>query len=358
MITEAYLAFAALCLTLAVSANADVGTRVTEALIANSSAESYQAWKESGQTPEDLFRGTARLGSPLGWAQLCSELSKLSGENLALFEDEINDRHYAEKLRACRAQLLQKISRFWSASAQALAADGESAADLGDGAGPEIAPAIVTLPSEERVIDTSTGPVFFDGGLKAGEIALTFDDGPHPTRTERILKILKAAGIRATFFEVGEMAKYYPTLPRIVLNDGHTVGSHSWNHPQLPKLDFTTAQKNIMKGHETVITATGIESSFFRFPYGARNKPLQKFVADLGMATFFWNMDSSDWKLRNPAQLFQNVKNELNNAKGGIILFHDIQEQTVIVLPSVIQELKKRNFNTVVFIPKARAPRP
>ncbi|MBI3556069.1 MAG: polysaccharide deacetylase family protein [Deltaproteobacteria bacterium] len=330
-----------------------MASRITEALIANTSAQSFLEWQQSGHTPNDIFRITRQIDSATGWTELCTELSKLSGENLALFEDEINDRATARKLGACHSRLVAKLTRYWAASAGELAADEDGA---GDDAPAQ--PAAITLPSEERVVDTSSGPVISDGGLKAGEIALTFDDGPHPTRTERILKILKEAGVRATFFEVGEMAKHYSTLPRIVLNDGHTVGSHSWNHPQLPQLDFASAQKNIVKGHEAVIAATGIESSFFRFPYGARNKALQKFVSGLGMATFFWNMDSSDWKLRNPAQLFQNVLQELSNAKGGIILFHDIQEQTVVVLPSVLRELKKRNFKTIVFVPKARTPRP
>lgn len=117
-------------------------------------------------------------------------------------------------------------------------------------------------------------------------------------------------------------------------------------------MPLANAEHNILVGHEAVMTETGVETPFFRFPYGSRNKAIQSFVQGLKMASFYWNLDSSDWHYRNPTQLFANVLRELDREKGGIILFHDIQEQTVIVLPHVIEELRKRHFTTVVFVPR------
>jgi peptidoglycan/xylan/chitin deacetylase (PgdA/CDA1 family) len=95
---------------------------------------------------------------------------------------------------------------------------------------------------------------------------------------------------------------------------------------------------------------------FFRFPYGAKTAPEQTFVQRHGNTTVFWNMDSQDWKIRDPHRLFLNVLAELDRAQHGIILFHDIHEQTVIVLPHVLAELRARHMKTVVFVAAAAKP--
>ena len=91
---------------------------------------------------------------------------------------------------------------------------------------------------ETRVVevDVSRDHVFSDGELPAGQIALTFDDGPHATRTARVLEILAAAGVRATFFEIGRNAAAHPEISRRVVAAGHTVGSHTFSHADLPKV--------------------------------------------------------------------------------------------------------------------------
>jgi len=95
---------------------------------------------------------------------------------------------------------------------------------------------------------------------------------------------------------------------------------------------------------------------FFRFPYGAKSGEEQAFVRKRGNTSFFWNMDSTDWQIRDPHKLFLHVLAELDRAHHGIILFHDIHEQTVIALPHVLAELRARNMKTVVFV--ATAPEP
>ncbi len=210
----------------------------------------------------------------------------------------------------------------------------------------------VRLQSEEQHV--GAGDVLFHADLKPGQVALTFDDGPHPTRTARILKILADAGVRATFFEVGASAERLPQITRAVSEQGHTIGSHTFRHPRLTTLSLPEAQRDIQSGRSMLETILGPQHgpvTFFRFPYGARNRPLQDWVKQEGMASFLWNMDSRDWKIRDAQALLGHVAIELDREKRGILLFHDIQEQTVIVLPYVLEALKARGFSTVVFIP-------
>jgi peptidoglycan/xylan/chitin deacetylase (PgdA/CDA1 family) len=90
---------------------------------------------------------------------------------------------------------------------------------------------------------------------------------------------------------------------------------------------------------------------FFRFPYGAKSTAELAFVTRRGNSTFFWNMDSDDWHTRDPHKLFLNVLAQIDRTGRGIIIFHDIHEQTVIVLPHVLAELAARHYKTVVFVP-------
>ena len=185
------------------------------------------------------------------------------------------------------------------------------------------------------IVDTIKGPILHDGDLPPGEIALTFDDGPHATRTPRVLQILATARIKATFFQIGRNAAAHPDVARLVLAGGHTVGSHTFSHPNMSRLAEPHAEVEMESGDASVSAALGLrpgELPFFRFPYGANTKPEQTFVQRHGNTTVFWNMDSQDWKIRDPHKLFLNVLAELDRAQQGIILFHDIHEQTVIVL--------------------------
>jgi peptidoglycan/xylan/chitin deacetylase (PgdA/CDA1 family) len=202
--------------------------------------------------------------------------------------------------------------------------------------------------------------VYTDGQLAEGQIAITFDDGPHATRTARVLEILRGAGVRADFFEIGRNAAAHPEIARQVVAAGHIVGSHTFSHADLGKLSEKHAETEIESGEASVSLALGrpvAEVPFFRFPYGAKTPSELVFVQKRGNTTFFWNMDSEDWKIRDPHQLFLNVLQQLDHARRGIILFHDIHEQTVIVLPHLLQELRVRGFKTVVFVPQGVAAR-
>ena len=296
-------------------------------------------YHESPFQPSEIVERIHALESKQAWGELCRELAALPDDELELFEDAIRKPEHAKHL-PCAGALLGRVAAYWKVSERKLSA----AHPIG---------AAVTLPSRPVSVDTSKDQIFTDGHLAEDEIALTFDDGPHPTRTPRVLEILAAAHVKAMFFEIGRNAAAHPEVSRGVLAAGHTVGSHTFSHPNMARIDERHAESEVDAGDASVSLALGFKPGdlpFFRFPYGAKTPVEQGFVAKRGNTTMFWNMDSQDWKIRDPHRLFLNVLSELDRAKHGIILFHDIHEQTVIVLPHVLAELQARRMKTVVFI--------
>lgn len=187
--------------------------------------------------------------------------------------------------------------------------------------------------------------------MKNREIALTFDDGPNPETTPRILEILREYGVRATFFPIGKRAHAHPELVRAVIAEGHTVGSHTWSHPQLPNLPFAEALKEVKRGRRAITLACGVKTSFFRFPFGARTPELQQAVKKLGLATFQWNMNPRDWLRKTPRQIYRDAIAEIDREGSGIILLHDSSKATAIALPHLLKKLQARGFTAVVFVP-------
>ena len=302
-------------------------------------------YHQSPFQPSQIVERVHLLESDQAWAELCQELTLLPDDELELFEDEIRKPAHTRRL-PCAAALLLRTEAYWKDADRRLAI-----AHPLSGFG--------TLPSIAVAIDTSKDPILRDGDLPAGEIALTFDDGPHATRTLRVLQILADAGIKATFFQIGRNAAAHPEIARRVLAAGHTIGSHTFSHPNMSRLAEPHAEVEMESGDASVSAALGLkpgELPFFRFPYGAKTPLEQSFVERHGNTTVFWNMDSQDWKIRDPHKLFLNVLAELDRAKHGIILFHDIHEQTVIVLPHVLAELRARHMKTVVFVATAAKP--
>jgi peptidoglycan/xylan/chitin deacetylase (PgdA/CDA1 family) len=300
-------------------------------------------YHSSPYQPTQIVERIHALESATAWDELCAELAALPDDELELFEDEIRKPEHARRMR-CAQALLARTDAYWRAAARQLAE-----------AHPVTA-AVTKLPSVVVPVDVSKDGVFTDGALPDGEIALTFDDGPHATRTLRVLKILQDWGVKATFFEIGRNASAHPEIARQVSGAGHTVGSHTFTHANLGKVPEAHAETEIESGDASVTLALGRQPGqvpFFRFPYGAKTPAAQTFAERQGKTTFFWNMDSRDWQVREPHKLFLNVLAQLDRHAHGIILFHDIHEQTVIVLPHLLQELSARHYKTVVFVPAA-----
>jgi peptidoglycan/xylan/chitin deacetylase (PgdA/CDA1 family) len=322
---------------------ADLGTvrhQVRRAKTELETRKDLRDYRESPFHPSEIVERIHAMESGAAWGELCAELALLPDDELELFEDEVRKPEHARHMK-CAPALLARIDAYWKAAARRL------------GAAHPLAPP-AKLASRPVKVDVSHDNVLSGVELPAGQIALTFDDGPHPTRTPRILAILAAAGVKATFFEIGRNAAAHPEISRQVAAAGHVIGSHTFSHADLPKVTEPHAETEIETGEAAVSLALGLSPGrlpFFRFPYGAKTPEELAFVERRGNSTFFWNMDSEDWRTRDPHKLFLNVLAQIDRAGHGIILFHDIHEQTVIVLPHVLAELAARHIETVAFVP-------
>ena len=182
--------------------------------------------------------------------------------------------------------------------------------------------------------------------VKPGEkvIALTFDDGPWPDSTEKILAILKRNNIKATFFMVGSVVKEYPKIARSVRADGHSIGSHSWSHPLRPR----DPKEQIDRTDAIIKKTVGITPTTYRPPYGALKNGMDKRAMQLHKAVIIWSDDSNDWKRPPAARMAATVLREAS--PGGIVLMHDgggPRSRTVEALPIIIEDLQKRGYRFV-----------
>jgi peptidoglycan/xylan/chitin deacetylase (PgdA/CDA1 family) len=212
-------------------------------------------------------------------------------------------------------------------------------------------------------IDTAGGPGFGSEQFKTydflqpGEIVLTFDDGPWPGNTPAVLKALRDQCTKGLFFPIGEHALWHPALLRDVLAAGHTIGSHTWSHANLGKLDPTQAKDEIEKGFSAIHAALQESPSpFFRFP-GLRYKPEEMtYLASRDIATFSADVDSNDFKknMRDPAKIIASVMGKLQKQGKGIILMHDFQHATSVALPDLLVQLKAGGYKVVQI--KAKSP--
>ncbi len=207
-------------------------------------------------------------------------------------------------------------------------------------------------------IDTTEGPTFgeqYPGKklLKPGEVVLTFDDGPFPEYTEAILGALAAQCTKATFFNVGSMAKNHPEIARNVLEQGHTIGTHTWSHANLAALSTTAGKAQIERAiaAEDKILPGGV-APFFRFPYLSDSRLMREYLRTRGIAVFSIDVDSMDYRAKSAEQVVRNVMTGLAKTGGGIILFHDIHAVTAKALPLILEALKKNNFKVVHLISK------
>jgi peptidoglycan-N-acetylglucosamine deacetylase len=176
-----------------------------------------------------------------------------------------------------------------------------------------------------------------------GTVALTFDDGPSPVFTKKVMKILNHYHINATFFVVGEMVKVHPKFLKQMVADGDVIGNHSWTHPVVPKLKGNALNKEVLDTENIIYQVIGVKPHIFRFPYGAENKRVIKYVKSQGLIPVNWGYTPDDYTRPGTAVIAQRV---ISHARSGqVILLHDgpaKREQTVAALPQIIEGIKKK----------------
>ena len=192
-------------------------------------------------------------------------------------------------------------------------------------------------------------------------IALTFDDGPDPSNTPRLLDILKERNVPATFFVLGTNATAYPGVLRRAAAEGHEIASHSWNHPRLNSKRTDVAYQ-LNKTSEAIRAATGKAPTLMRPPYGATSAALNKIIDEkYGMKVILWSVDPLDWKYRNSARVCAQLV--ANAQPGGILLVHDIHKTTVDAMPDTIDQLLAKGYKFVtvselIAMDRPRPPKP
>jgi peptidoglycan-N-acetylglucosamine deacetylase len=204
------------------------------------------------------------------------------------------------------------------------------------------------LPAPARVltVDGSTGPV--ESRLAEGEVVLTFDDGPHGSRTRDVLDLLDAAGARATFFLAGHEAKNNPDGVREIVARGHTVASHSFDHADLTSLSIPEALANIAEGAAAIEAATGERPRLFRFPFVRTTPELSAAVRAAGYIEIGVTANGADWTDISPEESVAMIMATLEaGGRRGVILLHDPYAGSATRTDLLLKALKAGGYEVV-----------
>ncbi|MGX7827668.1 polysaccharide deacetylase family protein [Actinokineospora sp. 24-640] len=172
-----------------------------------------------------------------------------------------------------------------------------------------------------------------------GYVALTFDDGPIPATTTKLLSALRDSGVRATFFTVGRNIEANPHLQRITQQAGMWIANHTWTHPNLTELPRGEVVTELVKTQVVSLKVTRTWPTLFRPPYGATNAEIAATARRLGMTEVLWTVDSRDWAGVPVTEIVERAR---ALEPGGIILMHDGIQNTIDAVPRVVAELEDR----------------
>ena len=207
---------------------------------------------------------------------------------------------------------------------------------------PSVSPSYNDVPMAPRVPGSTVNRV----GVQDKVAALTFDDGPHGTLTPRVLDILRNNNVKGTFFMQGCNVKAHPQVVRRMVNEGHEVGNHTWNHVYLSKISREKAEDQLQRTNEAIRSACGIVPVVMRPPGGYTNAGVASWARQrFGFTTIMWDVDTNDWRKPGTAVV---AARAVNGAKpGSIILVHDIHASTVAAIDAIVKGLKNRGYELV-----------
>ena len=193
------------------------------------------------------------------------------------------------------------------------------------------------------------------------EVVLTFDDGPIAPYSSQILDILASQCVKATYFLVGEMAKAYPAVVRRIRDEGHTIGSHSEDHPlRFDRISDEKVRWEIDAGIDNVSAALGDGGGlapFFRIPGFGRTDIVEGELAARSLVVFSTDVVADDWHRHiSPSQIIARAMSRLEAKGKGMLLLHDIHPRTVAALPGLLKALKDKGFRIVLVAPSATVP--
>jgi len=205
-------------------------------------------------------------------------------------------------------------------------------------------------PSDQLMVKKTEAPLaadpfIYSGPTEGNRIALTFDDGPTPGVTDRILDELKQRQLHATFFMIGKNVVAQPDLARRVLAEGHEIGNHTFTHPKLNTLPEAQAVAEVEKAQQTFTDVLNYHAKWFRPPCGALRKNQSGILHDKNLGIVFWSVDPGDWAQPGEAHITDFILSQTK--PGSIILCHDLYPQTAHCVGLILDGLLQRGFNLV-----------
>lgn len=190
--------------------------------------------------------------------------------------------------------------------------------------------------------------VYTHGSREERAIALTFDDGPHPIYTDKILDVLEKHDVKATFFAIGINAENYPAPLLRAFEEGHEIGNHTYNHKNLRNMKYESMLMEVSDASKKIYDLTDYGVNLIRPPQGAMNAQFLSMAEELGYRIVLWDVDTRDWAGESAEGMVKNILENTDN--GDIILFHDYHphaENTVRALDAVIPLLREQGFRFV-----------
>lgn len=177
-------------------------------------------------------------------------------------------------------------------------------------------------------------------------IAITFDDGPHPENTPRLLDMLRERNIKATFYVIGRSVDMYPQIVRRMVAEGHEIGNHTWTHRNLTSLSNSSIRTEMDRTRDVIISACGVTPRTMRPPYGALRESQRAWIfKEYGYPTIMWSVDPKDWQRPGVSVVTSRILDNTRN--GSIVLVHDLHKPTVDAMPETLDGLLRRGFQFV-----------
>jgi peptidoglycan/xylan/chitin deacetylase (PgdA/CDA1 family) len=216
-------------------------------------------------------------------------------------------------------------------------------------------PVILDNPLAKRMNNPSTMPTVPPAGAKVSYsqvnitekvLAMTFDDGPHPSLTPKLLDILKARNIKCTFFVIGKQVKMYPNIIRRMIAEGHEVANHTWTHASLTSRSDDQIRSELKQSEDALVEVANYRPQLIRPPYGAINTRIKQLMySEFGYPTIMWSVDPQDWRRPGVSVVTSRLVNGAH--PGAIMLAHDIHPPTIEAMPAMFDQLLAKGYQFV-----------
>ena len=225
------------------------------------------------------------------------------------------------------------------------AAPAQPATTTQQAAAPQRAEPVATAPAQPAPPKAPSGPQITYNSVWVDQpyIAMTFDDGPHATLTPKLLDMLAARRLKATFFIIGQNGAEYPDIMKRIVREGHELANHSWSHPNLGKMSDEAVRAQMQKTDDVIQAAAGKRTTLMRPPYGSITPRQKEWIYEtFGYKTIIWDVDPFDWRRPGASVIRDRIVNQTQ--PGSIILVHDIHPGSIDAMPDTFDQLTAKGF--------------